>query len=68
MFQIKEYYRETWQLNAESHLRLGPTQQNNATKDIMKTADQTVESSTVKSTDVDNCSVAAGYARERPRA
>lgn len=32
----------------------------------MKTTEETVENSTVKFTDVDNCTMATGYVREYP--
>lgn len=40
-FQIKEDCEETWQLNAETNLRLDPVSQNNATKDILKLTERT---------------------------
>lgn len=44
-FQIKEDCKETWQLNAETNLRLDPVPQNNATKDILKFTEKTSENS-----------------------
>lgn len=58
MFQTKEDYKETWQLNAVTDLRQGPLLQDNAIKDITEFADKTVDNSAVQFTEANNCMMA----------